>query len=498
MSTRGCVWPIQLATEAAATASGGFMTFEGVEIAHVGLDWPASTGPTTLTFQHLADAARAANEDPHILPPRLKIGHTDPRFNEDPPVHDPFAYHGPLREDGNPVYGRVVNLRLAEDGMVLVGDYVEVPAWLGQALPSAYPNRSLEGDWDIETEGGKHYSFVLTAVALLGEPLPAITCLEDLVRELTGGPAAVLEQAPVTLEKEKPMPSPVAAEASTDSLRAQFFDEFAQGERYWWWPCEIRVDDAWILADDDEGHLFRVPVTVDDNGVATFGDPIPGVLDFREIPDPDRDDEAVAAARGSVHFSSPVAAGRPKDRVRLAAAPTTTGGTTMEDGATGTVSTALLERLGLAEDATEEQALERIAELETAAQAPAQAPVAASASEDDGATVTVSREVWEQTQARLGKLEADTQARAVREAAMRRDLLVDDAVRTGRIAPSERDHYRTMLEVDEAKTGELLSKLAPGRIPVDQRGVAASHEEDAGLDRVLATFGTRRGGRKDS
>jgi hypothetical protein len=58
----------RLAVAAAEAAVGltpvTFMSFEAVEIAHVGMEWPASTGPVTLTFQHLAapeDRARGSS-----------------------------------------------------------------------------------------------------------------------------------------------------------------------------------------------------------------------------------------------------------------------------------------------------------------------------------------------------------------------------------------------------------------------------------------------------
>src|SRR5206468_1178165 len=67
------------------------------------------------------------------------------------------------------------------------------------------------------------------------------------------------------------------------------------------------------------GHLFRVPVSIDNDGNATFGDPEPGVMDFRPVAMPETG-EPVAASRGA-RFSTPASAGRPKDRVRAGTAP---------------------------------------------------------------------------------------------------------------------------------------------------------------------------------
>jgi hypothetical protein len=63
-----------------------------------------------------------------------------------------------------------------------------VPKWLAEAMPSAWPSRSCEWVWDFETEGGKRYSAVLTAVSLLGERQHAISNLADVQRLLEYGP----------------------------------------------------------------------------------------------------------------------------------------------------------------------------------------------------------------------------------------------------------------------------------------------------------------------
>lgn len=163
-------------------------TIPDVELMTVGMNWPGSHGDLTFRFDHLADAEIAANDDPHIQIPRLKIGHTDPRFNTGEGDHDPFYVPG----DGEPALGSIENLRRVNDGSVLIGDFVRVPLWFAEVMPAAYPNRSIEGAWldgrwEVVTPGGKTYSFVLTAVALLGIFRPAVEDLEDLEVFLTEG-----------------------------------------------------------------------------------------------------------------------------------------------------------------------------------------------------------------------------------------------------------------------------------------------------------------------
>lgn len=163
-------------------------TIPDVELVSVGMNWPGSHGELTFRFDHLADAVVAANEDPHVQLPRIKIGHTDPRFNSGEGDHDPFYVPG----DGEPALGSIENLRLENQGAMLVGDFVRVPLWLAEIMPAAYPSRSIEGGyidgrWEVETPGGKTYSFVLTACALLGIFRPAVEDLADLAAFLTEG-----------------------------------------------------------------------------------------------------------------------------------------------------------------------------------------------------------------------------------------------------------------------------------------------------------------------
>lgn len=170
---------------AAADPAVDYVTVPDVHLLSIGMEWPASTGPVTVTFEHLVDAMVAANQDPLIRAPRVKVGHSTLQPGDDGLVtlgdHDPFW-------DGEPVFGTAANLRLDADGGRLFGDLVEVPRWLADAIPACWPSRSCEWVWDVETEGGKRYSAVLTAVALLGERQHAIKNLADVRRLVEQGP----------------------------------------------------------------------------------------------------------------------------------------------------------------------------------------------------------------------------------------------------------------------------------------------------------------------
>ncbi|MGV7942471.1 hypothetical protein PJN92_28985, partial [Mycobacterium kansasii] len=62
----------------------------------------------------------------------------------------------------------------------LVGDLTGMPGWLGPILASAYPSRSIEGEWNHRCAVGHVHSFVITGLALLGITEPAIGSLAPL------------------------------------------------------------------------------------------------------------------------------------------------------------------------------------------------------------------------------------------------------------------------------------------------------------------------------
>lgn len=141
-------------------------TRTGVEIARVGR-YDLSTGSHEFRREQLAAAVRNEQLSPQRI--RLGIGHIDPRFNQ--------ADH-----DGDPAFGRVSNLRLAEDGDVLLGDYVDMAPWLADNIDVAYPGRSLEA----RVKGDDLH---LTAVKLLGVTSPGISTLKDLATAIAASVA---------------------------------------------------------------------------------------------------------------------------------------------------------------------------------------------------------------------------------------------------------------------------------------------------------------------
>lgn len=75
------------------------------------------------------------------------------------------------------------------------------------------------------------------------------------------------------------------------------------------------------------------------------------------------------------------------------------------------------------------------------------------------------------------------------EATARREAAVDAAVAEGRIPPSRRDHWVAQMNADEAGASQVLAELAPGTIPVDEIGHAATTTDDTqGMEEYHALF----------
>jgi hypothetical protein len=172
----------------------------GVELARPGR-WDISTGPFTVTAAMLHDAARFANRE-GARPAPLKFGHKDKRF---------------AAGDGEPALGWVHNVRVEDDdqGPVLMGDLMDMPDWLADAMPRHWPDRSIEGWEDYELDGEK-YGLVVEALALLGVAPPGMSSIKSL-RDL---PAALGVAASGALEPSGRRVVASFGERTTSALEA--------------------------------------------------------------------------------------------------------------------------------------------------------------------------------------------------------------------------------------------------------------------------------------
>lgn len=450
-----------------------YRTLSAVELVSVGMQWRASSGDIDVTFEHLADMV-AASEDPHILAPRLKLGHADTRFNSG-------TNHDPFNQDGAPALGKATNLRLTNDGATLVGDFVEVPAWLADAAPSAYPSRSAEWVFSVTTPGDRHYSAVLTAVALLGPVMPAVQDLDDLERLLTDGPADLVAAA-VAPEGGTPVTPQPAASIDVGTIRQRFNFEWAASDpidgedTYWWWCRSIRLAPNEVIADDDEGGLWSIPFTTDGEDAVTFGEPQRVRETFVPI-------AASATARLSAFTSradQQVAAAALERPDKPTKATASARPSTLEDR----MDPAEIRRnLGLAEDASDDEVTAAFAaargeepEGDGEQEPPADPPAvdeSAPAAAGDG-TVVLDQEAYAQLRT---DAQAGAEARRLQIGADR-DREVEAAIASGRIPPARREHWRRALDADQEGASASLASLEPGLVPVGKEtGVGASAGE---------------------
>ena len=467
--------------------------------------WPSAGGPVTLTLEHIADCVRAG-EDTLITPARLKIGHTDPRFADpDDPGHDPFY-------DGEPAFGSIANMRLVNDGATAMGDYVYMPKWLAEGAPAFYPSRSIEGAyeisegaggklearWDVETPGGKHYSFVLTACALLGVQAPAVKDIEDLQFRLSEGRGVIVTGDPdaggvpiaVSMGAVR---TAVSLEADVDKVVDTFYAEFCTDDRYWWWARAVRVDPNVIIADDDEGSLWRVPIQTDGDQTITFGDPERVLQTFQ--PAPEAAAVLSAAAQTAPDSGRTLKAFAAREQTVPAERkehPKGGGGTSANNSGmklSDSQLTSLRKRLDLAEDATDEQiaaALEAEPDTPpTDPPAPADPEETPETPEDDTpeetpaetpeeTTVSVDKTVLAELQSNS---ELGRQARE-KQIADHRESILKAALKDGKITPASKAAWETKLKGAPEATEAELSALPTGLVPVDEIGHGGSSATD--------------------
>ena len=126
-------------------------------------------------------------------------------------------------------------------------------------------------------------------------------------------------------------------------------------------------------------------------------------------------------------------------------------------------------RLGVTDaDATEETILAALDE------SLAEQPQSAVDMQVPEGTVLVDKGQWEQVKQ---DAEAGRQARAEQVTA-RRDALIADALREGRISPANSEAYRQMLDVDEKRATRVLAALQPNTVPVTEIGHAGGQGDE--------------------
>lgn len=472
-------------------------TVPNVPVISTGIEYPLASGPTTFTEEDLADAV-AAFDDPAIHAARTKIGHVDPRFNLS------IAPDGtPL--DGEPSLGSWQNMRLSDDRQTIYGDIVGCPAWLADIMGTAYPSRSIEGNFDVETVTGHQWRLVIESVALLGVIGPGVTTLDDLpILFSEGGPDVEVIEA----KEGEPMSvsaaatrgavaarGAVSAAVNIEDVRRDYYAQL-ESSQMWWWVRAMYVDPFELIVDDDEGGLYRVPFDPSASPI-TFEDPQEVVIKYVDAPK--------TAASASLRESL---AGALRSQDKIAASYTSRSearpGTQVQGGAM--TPEQLRESLGLPADATDEQVSSKIAELRSNADetpatpetpetpetpaAPATSetpetpatppepvtpepePVGASAAVPEG-TVLVDKDTWEAVKAGAA---AGTDL-AKQQAEQHKTRTLRAALDAGKFPPAAMERWSQSWDRDPEGVEATIDLLPDNSVPIHARGVTPTVAE---------------------
>lgn len=465
----------------------------GVPLISTGIEYPISTGVTTFTDIHLQDAV-AAVKDPAVVAPRIKLGHAS-------------GYNDILVDDAEQAFGRIDTdtMHLGDNGQTIYGDYTGMPEWLAAVLPMAYPNRSIEGAWDIETATGKKYSFVINAVSLLGVRWPGCQVLEDLPLWYGSQQPEGAEVDAIVKAAGGGMGNRIEALVDVDQVRRAFYADVAVGDNYWWWIRGIKYDNAsglqLIVDDEENGDLYRVPVKVKGDNV-NFGEPVEVT---EEYPDKNTAKAAVMAGMRMFDADMLVYATRAESRP-----------VNHQEGATMDEATrlALASRLGLPEDSSEEQINAAIsagvaASAQVAASEQGLPPVQTPQSDPPAPTPDtpnapdpgndppdpdpnaptpegdpVEAGVVQLDRATYEQLRTGAALAVTHEAGRKTELIkatVGAAVEAGKIPPARRKHWETALAADFDGNKATLDSLEGGLIPVHMRGTAGNSDDGTGV-----------------
>ena len=466
-------------------------TLPNVELIHAGT-WRTKRTPFgddewTATTADLANAVTAL-DCPAVRRPILKLGHTEPHGKPNP---------------GQPAVGWIGNLATAEQGHTLVGDYVGMPGWLGEVLASAYPDRSVEAEYDYVCQLGHTHPFVLHAVALLGVDPPGIGTLQSLqdVAALYGvvasspasGTSITFTVQASTQEVSVSQPRPpvqVAASVTSEDVRRAYYA--GPGDSWDQWIESMELDPLQLIVmDDAKGKRYRVPVTVgagDGEAAVSFGDPVEVVIRY---------EDAKATATAGAGPRAVTWASRTESRPGAPQNPPATPPAQHDPAATAATDTRkgspavdftpeqladLRARLGLAADAElgPEQVLAALGSTPSTTQDDSPAPQPTTASAGKPGTMIIDASAWEERETRIKRLEAEAAKRAREE----RDQVIAAAVQAGKFPPARKDHWVRLWDADPEGTRQVLAGLQPNVVPVDAVGHAS--DLDAEFDAEFA------------
>lgn len=398
-------------------------TIRDVELVSVGT-WAASTGVTKVTRSDL-ESMLAAHADGLVDHAPVKLGHASDLNNG--------------IGDGAPAYGWVIPTRIDTNAAgleTLYGDLVGMPSKLAAVAPTAYRRRSVEIAWGVTTPGGEKYAAALVGIALLGASAPAVKGLADVMALYSSEPAVDRVTAIELVDGLEDNTLAVAMlTAARGILTVEQVDQLATAAGA---SDTADVPPPVADPDHDDSHQTTPANTADGRTPMLTDDQLRTALNLAADADVNAELARVLAERAT-------------DPATSTTEPVTPEGEPTTDPATP---------------------------LEPAPQTTPQGdPVGAPECDPVHAEpelVTLSAATY-----------AELSAFAAERQQARRDEALDTAIRSGRIAPTERTAFAAQLVRDEEGTIALLSSLAP-RFAVTELGDDRAQESQLGEAQVAA------------
>jgi hypothetical protein len=341
-------------------------------------------------------------------------------------------------------------------------------------------HKSLNGDLRIDLDPGNSTDTALSDQVVDIEGTYATSTLSHLLNFAKTGRDVLASRSAMP----NPNPTPVAAGVSVEDLRRAYYD--GPGGSDWdSWISEIQLDPLQLIVSSDDGYQL-VPVTVNGDSTITFGPPVP--VEMTYTPKPAGDGSTTVAASRLVYASRAESRPRVARRPRATTQPPATEPepTATEGGAPVALDLdGLRSRLGLTADADEAAINEAL--LQRLDAPPAPAPVPAAASALPPGVVTIDQSTLDELR---GQAAQGVQARA-QQIIERRDNVIEQAVRAGKITPARREHWQKAWAADAEGAEQALASLAPGLVPVDGLTGVAGGDDNANSDDAVyaALFG---------
>lgn len=288
----------------------------------------------------------------------------------------------------------------------------------------------------------------------------------------------------------------VEAAVTVEDVRREFYNAWATGDRYFWWIREMFIDPGELIVADDNDDIYRMSYDIEGDAIS-FGDPHQARVEYVDVKGVPKTELVAAAVAGMRAVRGPKVAASYSSRAESRPEP--------QEG--GSVDLSQLRKiLNLSADVSDDEVLRQAATKLGAAPEPAPSgdPPPAnpddpgeptpepdegdagaaspaspeSSSESTSATVTLDRAAYEQLKngAQMG-VAARTEQLKTEE-----NRILAQAKREGRFPPAREEHYRTAMKSDREGTIKLLTAsvedggLAPGLVPVDERGVQGESE----------------------